>query len=144
MKRVLLYAAVLLAVAIPLNAGAEVFDVTTTLEFQTKLTEAQSNGADDTINVAAGTYNLSANLTYDPSENHSLTIVGAGAGSTILDGGDSVRILDMDTTAVPVSDANAHITIRGMTFQNGDIAGSGGGLRVETNAAPKAGRSLII
>ncbi len=136
MKRVLLYAAVLLAVSMPFSAVAAVFNVTTTLEFQARLTEAQSNGADDTINVAGGTYSVSSTLIYVPSENHSLTIVGVGAGSTILDGGNSVRILDMNTTAVPVSDANAHITIRGMTFQNGDIADSGGGLRVETNAAP--------
>jgi hypothetical protein len=135
MKRVLFYAVVLLAVAMPLSASADVFNVTTTAEFQTALTNSQNNGQDDTINVAAGTYNVAPTLTYNPTENHSLTIVGAGAGSTILDGGNSVRILDMDTTGVPVSDANAHITVQGMTFQNGTIAGSGAGLRVETNAA---------
>jgi hypothetical protein len=135
MKRVLFYAVVLLAVAMPHSVSADVFNVTTTLEFQTALTNAQNNGQDDTINVAAGTYNITATLTYNPTENHSLTIVGAGAGTTILDGGNSVRILDMDTTGVPVSDANAHITLQGMTFQKGTIVGSGAGLRVETNAA---------
>jgi parallel beta-helix repeat protein len=131
MKRVLLYAAVLLAIAMPFSAGADNFPVSTTTEFQTALTEAQNNGEDDTINVAAGTYNLAATLTYDPSENHSLTIVGSGAGQTILNGGGSVRILLITT---PVDDSNAHIAIRGITFQNAN-AGDGGALYVRVTSA---------
>jgi hypothetical protein len=131
MKRVLFYAAVLLAVAMPFSAGADVFTVTTAPEFQTALTDAQSNGQDDTINVAAGTYTLAATLTYNPSENYSLTIVGSGADQTILNGGGSVRILLITT---PVDDSNAHIAIRGITFQNAN-AGDGGALYVRVTSA---------
>jgi hypothetical protein len=116
---------------------AETFPVSDVASFQSALTKAESNLADDTIIVAAGIYDLASTLVYTPVpvENHSLTILGAGAGSTILDGGNSVRILDMDTTNV-VGDAGADVVVRGMSFQKGDSgSNSGGGLRVETNAA---------
>ena len=135
MKKVLPFVLVTLVLALVGNTYAAVFNVNNAAQFQNDLITAQSNAQDDTINVAAGTYTLAGTLTYDSSENNSLTIVGAGAGSTILDGDNSVRILDMDTTNVG-GDASADITVRGMTFQKGAITGSGGGLRVETNAAP--------
>jgi len=133
MKRVFLYAAVFLAVAMPLSTGAAIFDVADTTQFQTALTNAQSNGENDTINVAAGTYALAATLTYTPAENHSLTIVGAGAGQTILDGGGSVRILLIDTTGFG-DDSNAHIAISGVTFQDGN-SGDGAALYVQVTSA---------
>jgi len=136
MKKVLPFILVTLVLAFAGNTYAAVFNVNSALQFQTALTAAQSNTDDDTINVAADTYTLPASLTYDSAENNTLTIVGAGAGSTILDGNNAVRILDMDTTNVVGGDAGADIIVRGMTFQKGAIAGSGGGLRVETNAAP--------
>ncbi|MCP4259680.1 MAG: right-handed parallel beta-helix repeat-containing protein [Planctomycetes bacterium] len=131
MKRVLLYAAVLLAVAMPLSAGAEVFDVTTPAEFQTRLTQAQNNGENDTINVAAGTYDVTSTLEYLPTEKHSLTIVGAGAGQTILNGVGSVRILLISNNNLAPDDSNAHIAISGITVQKG-IVGDGAGLYTRT------------
>ena len=136
MKKLFSLIFVTLVLALACNTYAAVFNVNNAAQFQTALTTAQSNTQDDTINVATGTYTLAATLTYAPAENNSLIILGAGAGSTILDGVNSVRILDMDTTNVVGGDASADITVRGMTFQNGAITGSGGGLRVETNAAP--------
>jgi len=135
MKRVLFYAVVLLVVAMPLSASADVFNVTTTGGFQTALTTAQSNNDDDTINVAAGTYNLGATLEYVAAlgENHSLTMVGSGVGDTILNGGALIRILVI-TTSVLVDDSNAHIAIRGVTFQNANGA-DGGALYVRVTSA---------
>jgi len=82
------------------------------------LTTAQANGEDDTINVMAGTYNLTSLLTYDNfSEAFSLTIEGAGAATTILDGGGATRILNVNASTTA-----ATVTVRGMTFQNGFLA----------------------
>jgi hypothetical protein len=138
MKKVLPLILVTLVLALAGNTYAALFNVINVAQFQTALTTAQSNTQDDTINVAAGTYTLVASLTYDSSENNALTIVGAGAGLTILDGDNSVRILDMDTTNV-VGDAGADIVVRGMSFQKGDSGGnSGGALSIETNSADVA------
>ena len=74
----------------------ETFYVTNPDEFQSALTIADSNEEDDVINVAAGRYNITSTLTYftnDGDSGHKLTIHGAGADKTVLDGGGSVQIL---------------------------------------------------
>lgn len=104
------------------------WNVNNLVDFQTRLTEAQNNGQDDTINVAAGTYNVAATLVYQPSEVRALTIQGASAATTILDGGNSVQIMSVDTTG---GGSSADITIRNFTFRNGNnAAGNGGGLKI--------------
>jgi hypothetical protein len=81
---------------------AATFNVTTEAELQDALTEAQGNGEDDTINIAAGTYDTSDNggnpftYTADSDEDFSLTVNGAGAATTILDGGNSTPVLIID------------------------------------------------
>ena len=84
------------------SAEAAIFDVTNVTELQNALTAAQSNGQDDTINLAAGTYTVSSRLDYIPDEleNFSLTIQGAGAWATILDGGNSTSILRIEQSAL--------------------------------------------
>jgi hypothetical protein len=79
------------------NVEAAIFNVSTPAQFQATLNTAKDNSQDDTINVAAGNYNITTTLIYNyiPSETYSLTIQGAGAGSTILDGGNSVPILSI-------------------------------------------------
>jgi hypothetical protein len=125
---------------------AATFNVTTEAELQAALTAAQSNGEDDTINIAAGTYNTGDNggnpFTYnaDSDEDFSLTVNGAGAATTILDGGNSTPVLIID--AGLFSDlTDADITIKNLTIQNarsngtfGFSGGIGGGLTV-SNAA---------
>jgi len=105
-------------------AFGKTFNVDTVQEFQNALTEAQSNGEDDIINVAAGTYNITSTLhysTYDGDSGHTLTIQGAGADKTILDGGGSVRILYINTDADRNGgDAGGDVTIKGMAFENGN------------------------
>jgi len=131
--------AVSLAAAIQLGA-ADLY-VTDNANFQTALDTAQANGEADTIHVAAGIYNISTTttLTYVSSvgENYSLTIQGAGADSTILDGDKNVQIMDINTSSIP-DDWDADITIKGITFHEGVnkttiVTAGGGGLIVRTN-----------
>lgn len=119
-------------VSVSLKASAATINVTNTSGFQAALTASQGNGEDDTINVSAGTYNISATLTYSSAEDHSLTINGAGAGSTILDGNNSHQIMNL------VSDGAGSFTVSGMTSQNGRVTGAaamGGGLLVVCNGS---------
>jgi hypothetical protein len=118
----------------------QVFNVSDTAGFQSALTTAQSNGEDDTINVAAGTYNVSTVLTYttpDGDGGHSLTIIGAGASSTILDGGNNNAILNIDTdnNADHTGDSGANVIIEDLTFRNGNTSGKGGAVYVNTGEA---------
>ena len=109
------------------------WNVNNLVDFQTRLTEAQNNGQDDTINVAAGTYNVTVTLSYQPSEARTLTIQGASAVSTVLDGGNSVQIMSVDTTG---GGSGSDITIRGLTFRNGNNGtGEGGGIDVDVDNA---------
>ncbi len=104
---------------------AATFNVKTPAEFQGALTTAQANGDADTINVAAGAYAISSTLTYDTSENFALTITGAGAATTTLDGGNTVQILNIN------GNGSGDITISGLTFQKGRATTgiiTGGGL----------------
>lgn len=123
-----LVTALLIIVLAEVSYGA-VATVTNPAQFQAALAAAQSNGQADTIIVAPGTYNI-VGYTYlaGSSENYSLEIVGAGAGSTIFDGVGQNFILHITSSL-----AGAHITIRGITFRNG--AGSTSALQITTGAA---------
>lgn len=118
----------------PVNAAT--FNVTTAAELQTALDAAAINSQDDTINIAAGTYNTSDNsgssFSYISSEANSLTIVGADTATTILDGGDADQVLyiiSSTSTAITVS-------ISGLTLQDGLISGdSGAGLNISLSAS---------
>ncbi len=120
-------------------------------QFQSCLDEASTGiGAsqDSVITLAAGTYNISANgnmpfmYVIRPTCNsgavaRSLTITGAGAGSTILDGNDLHQVLHIRherfgtqccTTPLNGSlvdnnndDSNATISVEGVTIRNGNL-----------------------
>jgi hypothetical protein len=116
-------------------------------DFQSAIPFAASNSQDDTIHVASGIYNVT-NLEYDPdpTENNSLTIRGAGAGSTILDGQGTSWILAIWTDRIP-DDSAAHVTVEGMTFRNGNdlsIYGEGAGLWIRTAAADVSVRNSVF
>ncbi|MDH3434817.1 MAG: DUF11 domain-containing protein, partial [Gammaproteobacteria bacterium] len=120
-------------------ASAATFNVTTPTEFQSALTTAQANGESDTINVAAGTYDIAAagTLTYTAlaTESASLSIIGADSTLVILDGGAQVPILRIDTTAV-INDGGVSIEVWNMTFRNGNAVGTpddGGALAIMTD-----------
>jgi hypothetical protein len=69
----------------------------------------------DTIVVPGGTYNLATVLTVEKA----LTITGAGARSTILDGEGTSRVFSLQSPA-------AEVTIVGMTIRNGKATNGGG------------------
>ena len=114
-------------------ADSATWTVNNLADFQARLTEAQNNGQNDTINVSAGIYDVAATLIYQPVEARTLTIQGASAATTILDGGNSFQMMNIDTSGVG---SGADVTIRGLTFRNGSNgAGSGGALFVDADGA---------
>lgn len=107
--------------AVP-TTQAEVFNVGDFTAFQAALTTAAGNGEDDTVNVAGATYGVGTTLMYAPGggETFDLTINGAGAASTILNGGGSVQVLNLQ--------GNGNVSLSGVTITNGSETGQGGGL----------------
>src|SRR5581483_632612 len=71
-------------------------------------------GAGDTIAIGAGTYNETLTI------NFSLTLSGAGATNTIIDGNNA-------STVVTVRNSEAVVTISGVTIQHGSISTQPGG-----------------
>lgn len=126
MKRIIL-SVVMLGLFLASGASAAVFTVTPSSDndcgdlecsISRALQAAADNGEEDTINLGAGTYNITETLTYIPSsDSNSLTIQGAGSGLSILDGGDQVQILHIDTTALP-DDSSLEISINDVSFIN--------------------------
>src|SRR3989337_3601523 len=110
---------------------------------QAALTAASSNNQNDTINIAAGTYNTAGTtFTYTTGamENFDLTLDGAGAGVTILDGGNADQVLRIVTTVVMPNDSGVDTFIRDLTIRNGmgvfaTADGNGGGLRFSATSA---------
>jgi hypothetical protein len=140
MKRAFLLLTVAVILSITGSGEAAVFDVSNVSELRSALDTAGGNNQADTINIASsGTpYSTSGStFSYAPvaTENYSLTITGIGVGNTKLDGGDSDQVMNIDTTGL-ADDSNAHITVTGITFQNGTNSGdNGGGLYAITNQA---------
>ncbi|MFB3897548.1 MAG: hypothetical protein ACE14V_14725, partial [bacterium] len=112
------------------NLWAAVFNVNSPVSFQSALNTAAANGASDTINVATGTYTIITTLTYTSFENYSLTILVAGIGSTILNGGNTRQILNLRSTGT-----GADFFISGISCTNGISTTEGGAIRIETEAS---------
>jgi hypothetical protein len=121
---------VLVSMVVPALSTAATFNVNTVSGFQNALNTAAANGVNDTINVAAGTYTITTTLTFSSTENKALTVIGAGTGSTVLDGGNTTRLLSLETT-----EPSAALSIKKVTFRNGKSGGNGGGLDIQTAAA---------
>jgi len=124
------------------SVRAATFNVTDTAGLASALTTAQNNGEDDTINIAAGTYDASAaTFTYladntgGSEEKFSLEIVGESRVTTILDGGDLKRVMSIRTSNLSGGDAGVAISVKNLTIQNGKSTGvnsNGGGLLVDS------------
>ncbi|HXL67467.1 MAG TPA: choice-of-anchor Q domain-containing protein [Xanthobacteraceae bacterium] len=70
--------------------------------------------AGDTISVAAGTYNFANGETFPLTIKYSLTLTGAGAGSTFLDAmGRKQRVITISS--------GTFVTISGVTIMRGDV-----------------------
>jgi len=114
------------------GARGAVFSVTNVTGLQTALSIAQTNGADDVINVASGVYAVTARLTYAGAENRALSIIGAGAAVTRLDGGHARQIMQLDNAM------GGNISVAGLAFVNASNSfgeGIGGGLAMVCNGA---------
>jgi hypothetical protein len=115
------------------------FNVANQAQFQAALNTAAANGESDIINVAAGAYNVTSTLHYSSEENFALTINGAGRNTTILNGGNTVRIL-----AVTTNGANADVTMQGLGLQHGATTENGGGLQISVTSAAIALRNCRV
>ncbi|MCK4950640.1 MAG: hypothetical protein KAS48_02395, partial [Gammaproteobacteria bacterium] len=128
----------IIVLIMPASAWSATFNVATVSDLENALTAAQQNGEDDTIIVAAGTYDVSGGtLTYVASsvgagENFALTIEGAGTGQTVIDGGNAAQCLSILTSTGVFDDSAAPITIRDISFQNGAASNNGGGANIRT------------
>jgi CSLREA domain-containing protein len=90
--------------------------VSTPQELQAALANASAGGVPATIHIAAGQYDLgntTGTASVDPQDGGPITLQGAGAASTILDG-DNVAL-----NVVDVSNGTETSTIEGLTVQNG-------------------------
>ncbi len=105
-------------------------------DLQSALNAASSNGEDDTLYLAAGTYDASTGpFVWNTSENFSLTLSAFETGTVIIDGGGVNQGMYIDTSNA-ASDTNAHITVRNIHFLNGsNPSGPGGGVSVMTRDA---------
>lgn len=93
------------------NDGNDCLSVgTACLTIQAAVTAASSG---DTINVAAGTYDVSQIII-----NKGLTIQGAGASVTTIDGGDTVVAPSPGTLFIQDTDTSSPVMIDGFTFIN--------------------------
>jgi hypothetical protein len=121
---------IIIFISAPESSIAATFTVSTAAQFQNALTNSASNGENDVINVSAGTYVPVSTLTYDSAENKSLTISGAGAASTIIDGGSAIRNVSLRT-----SQPSANLVLKKMMLRHGQTTLNGGGFSMETNGA---------
>jgi hypothetical protein len=99
------------------SASAATITVTTTNDSGSgSLRQAISDAiGGDTIVVPSGTYDLATVLIVDKA----LTITGAGARTTVLDGGGTSRVFSLQAPA-------AQVTIVGVTIRNGKATNGGG------------------
>lgn len=130
--------ALALAVALwPLGpARAADFHVTTAQELQTALATAQSNGTNDKVFLAAGTY--AGIFTFVSSEANDLEIraeAGLNPGQVVLDGQSLGRTLLLQGGGNPVG-----FTLDNITLQNG----SGGGVKIDQTTSAVAIRNCIV
>jgi CSLREA domain-containing protein len=132
-------AAALALTTLAASAGAAVYTVTRTddtadgtcntdCSLREAILAANANHGPDVILLPAGTYTLSLagagedqGATGDLDLRDDVTILGASADTTVLDGAQLDRVLDIP--------AGVHAEIRGVTIRNGRVAGPGGGIR---------------
>jgi hypothetical protein len=148
MKRVLIISTLTIACLFYLALGvkAETFCVSNATDFQNALTEATSNGGDDTIEVVQGTY--TGNFTYDSSEGKNISLLGGYAQgctdrvvdpeNTILDGGGIDSVLRFDHTG------SGDTNIEGFTIRNGNAEFRGGGIYIWSKPPSGAVGSITV
>ena len=112
----------LAAMGIQAHAIAASFNVTDATGLRAALVTAATNGEDDVIVLAAGTYTTGGTtFTFVTNETNTLTLQGA-TGTTrdqvVLDGGGISQVLNFSC----VGSCGA-VTLQGLTVQNGSVGG---------------------
>lgn len=111
MKRPVFLLACAALMGAPSFVHAATFNVTTAAELQTALNTAASNGEDDVINLADGTYTTTGSpFTYSASmgENFSITVSGSSPSAAILNGANNNVVLRFDMSGIsPKTQSNA-------------------------------------
>lgn len=152
-KKLLLLIAVFSALAggalTPLRVQAAVFNVTKTTDtndgvcnadcsLREAIVAANALIGPHTINVSAGTYTLTIAgageedaATGDLDINENITITGAGAATTIINGGGIDRAFDIDPY-----DYSPTVTLQNLTITGGSVSGPGGGAYVNSSGCP--------
>ena len=133
MKRILLFVAFM-----ALNLSAQTFNVSTTPELRTALLDAASNGEDDTIVLADGTYKTTddsgGTFEFLDDESYSLTLQGSNRDKVILSGDKQDQILHHNTTT------NASkLILENISFIDGNNeAGKGGAVSADADIEVKS------
>jgi len=110
------------------------FSVGTVPQLESALASAKANGEDDVINVAPGTYYLDSTLTYHAPTNENRTLtVQCPDGGAVIDAG-TIYIGTMRGLYITTTGTAAHVTLSGLTVQNGLISSPdmGAGLFIRT------------
>lgn len=92
------------------------------------INRANTTDGADVVVVPAGVYKiqLAPLLGGDFDITDTLTIQGAGAGKTVVDGQQLDRVFDVAGSAP----SSTKVVFQGLTIRNGNVAGDGGGIRV--------------
>ena len=122
MKKLLLLPALL-----TVSLLAQTFNVSTTPEFRTALTNAAQNGEDDTIILADGTYKTTddgqGTFIFLDNEAHTLSLKGSDSTNVILSGDHLNQILKHNSTA------KAPLLLEKLSFFDANTTELGGAVR---------------
>lgn len=109
-----------LVTATTLALYAQTFNVSTTPEFRTALSNAASNGESDTIILADGTYKTTddggGTFIFLDNEEHNLTLMGSSSENVILSGDNQHQIFNHNSTG------RAPLKIEKLTFMDGNYS----------------------
>ena len=114
----------ILCICIPYFLFAATFNVNDISSFQNALNTASTNGENDIINIASGTYNVTSAISYWTDEEYSLSIVGDNM--PVFNGGDTTKIMELVTAST-----NGDLEINGIILEHGH-SDYGGAIYLET------------
>jgi hypothetical protein len=130
---------------IDVNPGdGKALDASGKTSLRAAIMEANALGGDCQIILGPGTYKLSLGPSGDDNAVRGdlditgrLTITGAGASATVIDGNSLDRVFHLKGAA-------ANLTLTDLTVQGGRISGNGGGIYVEDHNAQLTASEVVI
>ncbi|KQC12211.1 MAG: hypothetical protein APR63_03115 [Desulfuromonas sp. SDB] len=128
MKKIFMVAVLTAFFTFPVNA--DFFAVNSLTGLQSSLNTASANGANDTILIMNGNYNVTATVNFISSENFSLTLTGQDSGSVIFNASNLCQIFNFTS-----SGNQADLIIHNLVFTSGNSNDYGGGLYAETSSS---------